>query len=668
MPLLHNSTSIVRGNHWDDNLIFPDIWHDDTIFPPLAVLSILETKTGVMPIVRAKIYLDSGEVLELKKINSVGGLSKKIEYTTGKASAGNCSISLCNNDNRYSDNYANALTYFDLTIAEASRVRYLMKKIVIEFGFDWLFKSQEEYWFPLFTGYITNKTENGDDKTVSMNLYDEYKKIFDVDLCPIIRRDEIVNYIGLVDDSAEVQTGVYFGKFGMFTLDRKEKDKHLLIPCCWNEKGTVFPNIERTAIYPNVNQSNGGAYKDYFMDSILIADNELYFWLWNDKNVADGGWQDNFEKQYGRLTSGFSVYSDRIVINYPLTFDVLSSSITLDEYFDINNYSSYPEVQEIFEPAIGLATEIESNPVVCLYEALRKIINLPFVDFNKYNDTNWLVQELDFDDANNYSWDTAKHFCDLEVVKACIRFESSSPASNLVDEINKIVLGSFFVGYGRKVGANVERRLEFVVNQPRRTSSNIKTITSERIHNPQLDRSITDVKNSIKFTNFQFNTITKRTSDIDVYSAEDSSSISAYGRKEHEVKTTATSNVFLYDSSTYALFMAQHFLMVYKEPPQFLSFKTDLIGRGWDLKNLMGIKEMESLKIDSRTNAGVFEVYSIKFGTGSFFLSFGLRWAGYLLNPDGDLAKEWAFCADAFGQNGAYCDDGDPNGIEYYCW
>ena len=114
--------------------------------------------------------------------------------------------------------------------------------------------------------------------------------------------------------------------------------------------------------------------------------------------------------------------------------------------------------------------------------------------------------------------------------------------------------------------------------------------------------------------------------------------------------------------------MANHFLMVYKEPPQILNFKTDLVGRGWDLKNLIGIKEKESLLLDPETNAGIFEVYDINFGTGNFFLSIQARWAGYLLNPEGNLSKQWAFIKDLEPIAGAYTDDSDPRGFDHWCW
>jgi hypothetical protein len=174
-----------------------------------------------------------------------------------------------------------------------------------------------------------------------------------------------------------------------------------------------------------------------------------------------------------------------------------------------------------------------------------------------------------------------------------------------------------------------------------------------------------DIKNDIYVTNFNF-TATAKLQDHVQQNVYNDASITAYGVKPYKIDYKSSGAIFLYDSDLYAAFLAQHYLMLYREPPTKLDMSTDMIGYNWDVKSLMGIRERTNLNLDCSVDTsvltGVFEVYEMRFDTRKFEIGFGLRWAGFLLAPDGDIdGKRWAFW-DNF-----YFDE-DVNGIEYSFW
>jgi hypothetical protein len=181
--------------------------------------------------------------------------------------------------------------------------------------------------------------------------------------------------------------------------------------------------------------------------------------------------------------------------------------------------------------------------------------------------------------------------------------------------------------------------------------------------NPTLYKDVTDIKNSVAVTSFEFSNQT--IDGNETARATDSNSIATYGNQEYAIERTSSDISFLYDSIYYALFLAQHYLTLFKEPPVKLDFRTNLVGYNWDLKSLIGVKERSSLGLDASPEncmaTGVFEVYGFNFDTRAFNVSLSCKWAGYLLAPDGDIDnKRWAYW-DNFYYDG-------KDGITYHGW
>lgn len=210
-------------------------YFDGTVVPPAVFLSAFESLHGASPLIRIRFDLDNDDVYETVEMSSVmttGGVDRVIEYLTNKPRFGSCDITLQNDDNRWSDFFSRSLTYS----AGASKVRYHGKKGIVELGFDSFSSKDDTSWFPLFFGYISQKSEDAESRTVTISLLDEWSRILSVPLYKEIQGDSFFTYSDLsYVDNRMIGLGTYFGKHGFLFAEYLSKDNQLLVPCIHNQ-------------------------------------------------------------------------------------------------------------------------------------------------------------------------------------------------------------------------------------------------------------------------------------------------------------------------------------------------------------------------------------------------------------------------------------------------
>ncbi|MEO0205866.1 MAG: hypothetical protein ABIL22_04230 [candidate division WOR-3 bacterium] len=538
---------------------------------------------------------------------------------------------------------------------------------MIELGFDNIHKHREEYWLPIFTGYIMEKEEDADSQSVSLQLFDEWVKLLGLQLSPVVKADELIDYDPDVDDNRLIQLGTYFGCHDFLKAEYQSKSNQLTIPCAVNVAGNALAHTGYTApqftlftpclTFPDL-------LADYITDDNAISENvKLYFWGWSQSTKQ---WLQ-LPKYEDDTTENWKIVNGKVIflkdIDEAVTFKTVAGSdvlMTLEQYFNVSS-KDYDGIVHIS------LSNSEYNPVKILYKLLVKSgISTDDIDASNTDPDLWSNCDLDFNDQNYYSFDNSSYYLDRQQVKLCVNANKQSTLLDLINAICSLTRGGFFIDKGRdKVPYGfAKRRIRFVIHQPRLVTTNIKTLSHERIRDCSLSRSRDDVRNVVRAYSFNYSTESAKIDDNRVLENSSESSIECYGEMVEDISYTSKSICFLYNCSYYANFLTQHYLFTNQEPPPRLSFKTDLIGFNFDLKSLIGIREPNlslDVDLDSKIINGVFEIYSMNFNTNNYMISFEAQWAGYLLFPDGDIVKRWAFCENA------YCDE-DENGVEYHIW
>lgn len=648
-----------------------------------ALMSELEQHQGVTPLVRLRFDLDGDgvyETIEQGEIASVGNINRVLEYLTNKPRFGSCSFTLRNNDLRWSDFNPKSYTY----CVGANPKRYMFRKCIVELGFDNFAKKNNDGWFPLFFGYINVKQENASGRTVDITLLDEWSRIFNAPLYTTVPGHDYFDYVNTAfEDYREIGCGTYYGKHHFLAANYLDKDKQLMIPLAYNI--AIEDALNNFAAYRllsfaciDFNNLIGNVYINRFAGSLaqssdVVNYNQIYVWGWNKDwfsngkaqwlripvyDTKDGStvWQIIFENNQNCYLQGYG--SNVGLIGYDVAG--VKHDLAWSQLLDTTN--------EDFEWKCSAHCELESNPAKILYQLLNGYLALPPADIDASSSTiaNWEYQELDYDNPLYYSFDTSAYYLDLQSCKVCVNIDKETTFQELLESICEMTRGSVFIDKGKDiVNDRPIRRIHYVIHQPRLLPLKYKTINEDRLFNPTLYKDVTDIKNSISVASFDYGA-TKTIESLTIQSVSDSGSIGVYGTREYSIKRTASDISFLYDSALYALFLAQHYLILFKEPPIKLDFRTNLVGYNWDLKSLIGIKERTSLGLDaSPENAiatGVFEVYGFNFDTRAFNVALSCKWAGYLLAPDGDVNnKRWAYI------DNSYCNDTDTP-LTYHCW
>lgn len=606
-----------------------------------AILSAFEAQAGSTPLIRVRMDLDGDgvyEVVESEDVMSVGNLSHAIEYYTNKPTFGSANFTMRNNDCRYSDNNPAALTYFD----PANPSRYHMRKVLIEIGFDG--PNKQSSWRPLFTGFIIQKDEKAEEREADFGLMDEWVRLSSFDLAPTILGDVFFNYT-VAKDTTLLQLGTYYGAHRFLVRESTNQTNQLIIPCSTNiseawfltDSGYVYTvNNLHYLIKPLI--LNWAAYKKAYSNYTPV----LYFWDWGAAT-----------KQWIEISSSYySVVSGHIVLNT----GNIGLSKTVTQYFDTTN----PDC----DPAIAISIEgMDVNPARILFDVLYNVMGLPINDIDASNadPTLWGGFDVDFSSEDYHSFDVSARYLEMMQARTCVHINKSCMVSDLINEICPLTRGSFFIDRGRTAGP--ERRIRFVIHQPRLVPDTILTLPESRVHTPVLSRSTDKVRNNVSVSNYDFTSVTSKYDTVTVYNKSDANSIAVYGQKDQLISNKPGDNIFLYDSAGYAAMLASHYLMIFKEPLIELTFDTDLVGMNFYLKTMLRIQEKSSLYLNQDIDniRNVFEVYSMAMNTGNFLMSFVALWAGYLLMPDGDKTKRWAF-ADYFWV------DADADGNTYWFW
>lgn len=613
-----------------------------------SILNPTEAFFNTTPEIRVRMDLDGDgifEVIEQADVMSIGNLTRAVEYYTNKPIFGSATITIRNNDLRYSDNNVNALTYYDpaASLGDPTYKRYHMRKVLIELGFDG--PNKEDSWQPLFTGFIAQKNENASERQVDISLIDEWTKLLAFNLGPTIQADEFFPYASpTIIDDRQLQLGTYYGAQRYLINESTSKTNQLLIPCAVNMAGHV--TIPGAPLGADV-----GTYRcliptilnwDIYLASHTSTWPVLYFWDWG---ATPKHWVQISASDWDLVTGKF--------IFNTATPTGLSKSLTA--------YFTDPDA----DPVMGISTDqIESNPIKILFDILYNLMEIPFddIDATNVNPDLWTITDLDFNDPNYHSFDQSAHALDMMTMKTCVRVNSKTGVNSLIDDLTSLTRGSFFIDKGKKALLEhpATRRIRFVIHQPRLISDTMRTLTDDHIHGPTLNRAIDKILNSVSVTNFDYDPAVDKFADTTVYNETDADSIAVYGEKSLSIDNKPGSIVFLYENGSYAAALAQHYLLMFKEPPMEMTFDSDLIGTMWDLKSLLRIQETSSLGLSQyKTDLkDIHEIYSIAFNSASFMISFTTLWAGYLLMPDGDPMKRWMFTDN-------FWTDHDEAGIEY---
>ena len=618
---------------------------DASTQPAQAILTAIESQIGLTPLIRIRMDLDGDgvyEVVESEDVISVSNLNHAIEYYTNKPKFGSANFSIRNNDCRYSDNNPLALTYFD----SSSPTRYHMRKTLIELGFDG--PNKQSSWRPLFTGYIIQKDEKAEERQADFSLMDEWTWLLEFDLAPTITADSLFGYTSGTD-ARLLKLGTYYGAHRFLANEATNKNNQLLIPCAANEKGISHSQPQFQYIIPlvlNELKVKNISYID--ADPNYSTYLSLYFWDWG---LSTKKWIEISRSDY--VISAYANILNEFVIT---TSTPAGLSKTLAQYFDRTN----PDC----DPAIAFSIEgMDVNPARILFDVLYNVMGLSINDIDASNADSslWGGFDVDFSSEDYHSFDVSSRYLEMQSAKVCVHIDKSTTVNNLIDEICTLSRGSFFIDKGRMTSP--ARRIRFVIHQPRLIPDTILTLPENRVFTPQLSRAIDKVLNNVSVSNYDYTGSTSKFDTVMVYNSNDAGSIAAYGQKDQLIENKPGDIIFLYDSAGYAAMLANHYLMIFKEPLMELSFDSDLIGMNFDLKTMLRVQEKSSLYLNQYATGlkDVFEIYSTAINTGNFLMSFVALWAGYLLMPDGDSTKRWAFADYAYV-------DADADGLTYWAW
>jgi len=254
--------------------------------PPDNVLeNLLECRTGNTPLVRIRMFKGTtNETMVLwDKIASVGNISRQMNYLTNRVAMGSSNFVLDNTRFDFSDNQKFSRTFFDMALGFPDNFKYFMQQCDIEFGLDFIGRDKDKFWFNLFSGFVTEKSDNADNRTASFSLGDETKKIFDFKLNESRNGQDLVSLIDPAKTyDKEFSIGHYYGNFEIIVNEATQRDNQILIPCAFIDDKAL--NADQN-IAANV-QKESGTITGIGSDSLKLIDTAATF-ITNSVSVAD---------------------------------------------------------------------------------------------------------------------------------------------------------------------------------------------------------------------------------------------------------------------------------------------------------------------------------------------------------------------------------------------
>ncbi len=219
-------------------------WKPGSLPSDNVIENILDCRTGNTPLIRVRMFVGTAkETMVLwDKILSVGNISRKMNYLTNKVAMGSTNIVLDNTNFDFSDNQKFSRTFFDADGGFQAAFKYFMQQCDVEFGLDFINRDKDKFWFNLFSGFVTQKSDNADNRTVSFSLGDETKKINDFKLNESRPGDEVLSFDDPTTEyDKQFSIGHYYGRFEFLKNEAENKDGQILIPCAFVDDTTKGP-------------------------------------------------------------------------------------------------------------------------------------------------------------------------------------------------------------------------------------------------------------------------------------------------------------------------------------------------------------------------------------------------------------------------------------------
>jgi hypothetical protein len=627
-------------------------WWSGGSFNPETLISILEANTGGTPIFRLRIDLNGDgdfEIIEEEKLLQVGNLSKSSDFAFGLMGPASLSVTHCNNDHRWSDFYSKSYTY---------NKDWLRSRVILELNFDYIHKGDNEYWIPLFYGYIDSKEENTDSMSVTLSIIDSWGFIFDRELISMVRKDEIYNLFS-GSDTTIVELGIYFGTFSRDVVTLWERDGSLLIPCTYSGNYHVLDRKDDLSIELEEYYSWAPLMRNKAMvKNNFGSDGEaerLWFWLWNDAEVADGGWPWIGTKEkiwvytesFKIADSGNFYFADTESdgkIHFKDSAGGERINITPAQYFNRSLYSG-TEAYDLYDPFLGIAAEIYHysgsdnywrNSVKCLYHILVDILGMDASLFDKENTGYaWRAEFLYPISPNYYSWDVAAENIGGDNKFSTLRISESTTGKDLIQEICALTGAKLFSGWGVKDTAlAVSKVIKFTVPSWLFPSLGFdyEKIYGQDIGGISMQIDTPDIYNRIMITNFivdpSYAPDAVETNIL--YDKQDATSIAKYGEKILDMRKIPLEDIIFWTENMQAESDAERYLAWYKRPRQKISFETNLKGLLFDLGDYIGIYERLGILSDptDAIYSGVFEIVTMNLSTSSFRVKIEARFVG----------------------------------------
>jgi len=221
-------------------------WKPQTAPGEDVIENLLECRTGNTPLIRIRLFKGtSKETLVLwDKIISVGSIRRQMNYITNRVAMGSSSFVLDNTRFDFSDNQKFSRTFFDMDAGFQTAFKYFMQQCDIEFGLDFINRDKDKFWFNLFSGFVTQKSDDADNRTVSFSLGDETKKIHDFKLNEDRPGNEVLSLDNpLTEYDKNFTIGHFYGRFEFLKNEATNRDGQILIPCAFIDEATANNNI-----------------------------------------------------------------------------------------------------------------------------------------------------------------------------------------------------------------------------------------------------------------------------------------------------------------------------------------------------------------------------------------------------------------------------------------
>jgi len=518
----------------------------------------------------------------------------------------------------------------------------------------------EENWENIYTGKITEKTENRINGTINVSSHDVIKEFNDYKIATIIKNEDVFDYGNTeIDKDVSIQQVVKYGTHVLPTSDNKSL----------SDRANPFSGTIGVSAQDVKPKNDGGLlyYSKYYywyfpfqneMDISLYAtgDLKIYYWDYRKDNRV---WR---EFAVGDIGSEVLITQDSTNYNGVFAYIDDPTLVTGDDYSDYvdgtNNWAD-----DNFDPVVMIESKSNftidtvdylGNPVAIMYDM---ITSDRYID--KSNDI------LDYNSFSSPSitsrtWDKA--FDVLDTDNAEMNTDITKETS-LMDAIDSICLAtglSFFVT--KKESESDDRRLKLLENSPINPyqypllNDQLVFSTRDRLSQYVLTTNNDYKKNIVKAVNFDSTTSTRN--ELDIKTQENV----AVGDIDRVITLGQVSNpiVYLYNSGTFAEALAQRYLLQFNEPQEVYSVDFGKAGHNVNVGDLVDIDDAVS---DNKITC---QVYNTMTDVKTADKSAKLRRYTQQFGPDESEPKKlWGFWTDPAETTDEYSywsDNPAPNG------